>query len=367
MINSQNVNFKIHMPMEFLYSLFALGTGKHFFHMIREFDLEPNDKITDITNQMTNGLSNYLNQELKYFFDLSGIGYILYKYVLRHPELETVDEFLAMFKNIEAIDLIFDIVKSVCKNNLPPENTLEYKTLKTDINEMLKLAKQTNFQDVERKQIVFEIIQNPEEALQRLSLLLHQFYIRCFKPIESEVTYLISENSKKYELLFKNNPKEFMEQYLNLNLNININAIIHLSFFKYASWHNYSLNLKDSVDWFILGIYSDLLFKKEFSSEKLAAFFKSMSDMNRIEILKLLSERPWFGQELAEKLNITPATISYHMAFLQRIGAVTFIKADNRSYYSLNNSKFIKTLEDFIGFFKNHSLDLSSDNNNIDN
>lgn len=355
MNNSQNVSFKIHMPMEFLYSLFALGTGKHFFDMICEFDLEPNEAILDITSQMKNGLSNYLNQELKYFFDLPGLGYILYKYVLRYPEIITVDKFIDMFKKIEAHDLAFDIVKSVCKNNMPKENTLEYQTLKNDTNEMLKFVEQTTFQDSKRKQIVLEMLENSEEAKQRLNLLLCQFYTRCFSPIESYITDLISESIQKYQLLFNNNSKEFMEQYFNFNLTSTSNIIIHLSFFKYASWHNYSLYLKNSADWFILGIYSDLLFNRDFSSERLAAFFKSISDPNRIEILKLLCERPWFGQELADKLNITGATVSYHMAFLQRIGAVTFIKSDNRSYYSLNTTKFLKTLEDFTTFFKNKS------------
>lgn len=366
MTASENITFKIHMPMEFLYSLFAIGTGKHFLNMIREFDLESDEKIIDTTTQMINGLSNYLNQELKYFFDLPGLGYILYKYVLRCPELTTVEQFINKFKEIEPNDLTFEIVKSVCKNNIPEENTIQYETLKRDTNEMIKLVKQVNFQDMKRKQLVFEILENPEETKQRLNLLLSQFYIRCFSPIEASITALISEYIQKYQLMLNNNPKEFMEKYFNFNLTNNTNIIIHLSFFKYASWHMYSLCSKDSVDWFILGIYSDLLLKKAFSAERFATFFKSISDPNRIEILKLLCERPWFGQELAEKLNITPATVSYHMAFLQRIGAVTFIKSENRSYYSINNSKFIKTLEDFTSFIKKKSVQSASDNLAID-
>jgi len=95
-----------------------------------------------------------------------------------------------------------------------------------------------------------------------------------------------------------------------------------------------------------------LLFNDELSTEKFAKFFKVLSDPNRIEILKLLSQRSWFGQELAEQLNITPATISYHMSFLQKIGAVTFNRADNRSYYTLNNSKLIKHFEEISIFFR---------------
>lgn len=352
MINDNNISFEIHPPMEFLYSLFTIGTGKHFFNMIQEFDLEPNERITDITTKINSCLSSYLNQELNYFFNLPGVGYIIYKHILRNPNLTNIPEFIKTFKKIETSDFTFDIIKSVCKNSIS-KNKIQYEYLKEHNDKKIELVNETTFQDIKRKQLVLEILENPEESKQRLDLLLCQFYKRCFSPIESDVMNLILESKDKYKHQFENTPKEFMEQYFNFDITNTTNIIIHLSFFKYVSWHSYSLYSKELPDWFVLGIYSDELFNKDLSSEKLASFFKSISDINRIEILKLLSERPWFGQELAEKLNITPATVSYHIAFLQRIGAVTFTKSDNRSYYSLNSSKFVKTLENFTEFFRN--------------
>lgn len=352
MFNSKNIVFKVHVPLEFLYSMFAVGTNKHFYTMIREFDLEPNDRIIHTINEMKKGLSRYMEQELEYFFDLPGLGYILYKYILQHPELTEVPQLLQVFNKSETTDLAFNIVKSVCKNNMPKDNTKEYEKLKYSTSEMLKLVEQVKFQDKQRRDRVIEALQNPEETKQRFYLLLSQFYSRCFNPIESDIITLISAEKEKYEILFNKNPQKFMEQYFNLDSINNIDIVIHLSFFKYISWHHYSIYSEGFADWFILGIYSNLLFDENLSAERLSNFFKAVSDPNRIEILKLLSERPWFGQELAEKLNITPATISYHMAFLQKIGAVTFNRADNRSYYCLNNSKLIKPFEEFIKFFK---------------
>lgn len=352
MFNFEKIVFKVHAPLEFLYSMFAVGTNKHFYTMIREFDLEPNDTIIKNITDMRKKLSRYMEQELEYFFDLPGLGYILYKYILQNPELTEVPELLQVFNNSEATDLAFNIIKSVGKNNMPKEDTEDYEKLRYDTNEMLKLAKKVKFQDNKRRDRVIEALENPEETKQRFYLLLSQFYTRCFNPIESDIISLISSKKEKYELLLKENPQKFVEQYLNLDSINDIEISIHLSFFKYISCHHYSIYLEGFSDWFILGIYSDLLFDEDLSAERLSNFFKAISDPNRIEILKLLSERPWFGQELAEKLNITPATISYHMSFLQRSGVVTFNRADNRSYYCLNNSKLIKPLEEFINFFK---------------
>lgn len=352
MLDTDNVSFQIHNPMEFLYSMFAVGTNTHFYGMIYDFDLNPNDKITKIIDEIQNKLSKFMTQEIEYFFDLHGLGYILYKYILMYPEIKDISSFLEIFNKVDSMNLVFNIVRSVCKNNMPAENSEEYIYLKHNTDAMLKLVMKSNFQDEVRRERVIEALQNPEEVKQRFYLLLSQYYTRCYSPIESQVTNLISLEKAKYEELFNKSPKGFLEKYFNLTSMPNNQLVVHLSFFKYISWHHYSLYCGNSSDWFILGIYSDLLFSGSLSSEKLANFFKSMSDPNRIEILKFLSERPWFGQELAEKLNITPATVSYHMGFLQKLGVVTFIRADNRSYYSINNEKLLKPVEEFINYFK---------------
>ncbi|MDP4144464.1 MAG: metalloregulator ArsR/SmtB family transcription factor [Bacillota bacterium] len=354
MLDYKNINFKVHMPMEFLYSLFASGTEKLFYEMIREFELEPNKKIVTYIAEMKKGLSRFMHQELDYFFDLSGLGYIFYKIILNHPELDNIEQLLNILKNLNPNELVLYVIESVCKNNIPNEDREDYKLLKYDTDRMLALINMTSFQDPQRKLRVIEALQNPEEIQQRFHFLLSQFYIKSFKPIEREILDILTEEKNNYVDLFKANQKLFLEQYLSLDsFDCNTNLIIHLSFFKYVSWHSYSLFKPELPDWFILGIYSNLLFEKNLSAEKLSYFFKSLSDPNRIEIIKLLAERPWFGQELAEKLNITPATISYHMGFLQQIGAVTFKRADNRSYYSLNITKLLKPMTEFVEFFKN--------------
>jgi DNA-binding transcriptional ArsR family regulator len=47
--------------------------------------------------------------------------------------------------------------------------------------------------------------------------------------------------------------------------------------------------------------------------EDLSLLFKALSDPARLRILGLLAERPLAGHELAERLALTPPTISHHM------------------------------------------------------
>lgn len=350
MISSKGIEFKVHLPMEFLYSLFALGTGKHYFDMIKDFELEPKEELIQSINKMKNGLSRYMEQELEYFFDLKGLGYIFYKYILSNEKVSSIPEILEIFKGDSAENLVFKIVESICKNTLAEVDTKEL--YKYDSEKLLMLVENTTFQEEERKLRVIDTIRNPEEIKQRLLLLLSQFYSKCFMPVESDILALINMEEEKFKKLYSMSPEEFLGRYLGLStLNPDSVTLVHLSFFKYVSCHHYSLYNQAHADWFILGAYTDAIYNKNLASEKLSSYFKALSDVNRIEILKLLLERPWFGQELAEKLNITPATVSYHMGFLQQIGAVTFKRSDNRSYYQLNNAKLLKPLEDFIAYF----------------
>lgn len=71
-------------------------------------------------------------------------------------------------------------------------------------------------------------------------------------------------------------------------------------------------------------------------SEELIAVLKAISDKSRLEILLSLRESPMYGQEIAEKLGITPATVSHHMNTLMVRNLVTIKKQDGRGYFHLN-------------------------------
>lgn len=56
--------------------------------------------------------------------------------------------------------------------------------------------------------------------------------------------------------------------------------------------------------------------------ETLVEFHKAVGDVTRIRILSLLARKPMSGSELAERLGLTPATITHHTQKLKKIGLV---------------------------------------------
>lgn len=72
----------------------------------------------------------------------------------------------------------------------------------------------------------------------------------------------------------------------------------------------------------------------------IAETFKALSDPQRRDLLTFLRDGRLNAGELAEKLNITPAALSYHLKLLKKADLVMEYKEKNFVYYELNTSVF---------------------------
>ncbi|MCM3038945.1 metalloregulator ArsR/SmtB family transcription factor [Paenibacillus motobuensis] len=71
--------------------------------------------------------------------------------------------------------------------------------------------------------------------------------------------------------------------------------------------------------------------------DKIVAYHKALADSTRIKILILLAEGELNGQVLAEKLFVTPATITHHAAKLRAASLIHERREKNTIYFSLNH------------------------------
>ena len=63
---------------------------------------------------------------------------------------------------------------------------------------------------------------------------------------------------------------------------------------------------------------------------------KALADSSRLDVVGLLAQRPRSGDELATILNLTPSTISHHVARLQAAGLVSASAQQYYRIYTLN-------------------------------
>lgn len=75
--------------------------------------------------------------------------------------------------------------------------------------------------------------------------------------------------------------------------------------------------------------------------DKVVSYHKALADPTRIKILILLADGELNGQVLAEKLCVTPATITHHATKLREASLINERRDKNTIYFSLNHY-FIK-------------------------
>lgn len=151
-------------------------------------------------------------------------------------------------------------------------------------------------------------------------------YNEAYKAVEKSLSKLISNyikyvNSDKCEVL--NNIVK--------NDTSKINIIPTLSF---------GTSLFEFKDTYFVGILYEITYNEYVNSMgnkgELVLKLKALSDKSKLEIISILKAEPKYSLEIAEALNLTPATVSYHMGSLLECGMVVVEKKQGKVYYNLN-------------------------------
>ena len=82
------------------------------------------------------------------------------------------------------------------------------------------------------------------------------------------------------------------------------------------------------------------------TQEDAMKLFKCLSDMSRLRIVQSLSQGEMYTELLAERLDLTPSTVSFHMKKLEEAGLTVSRKEQYYTVYSLNRAILEKTLYD---------------------
>ena len=68
--------------------------------------------------------------------------------------------------------------------------------------------------------------------------------------------------------------------------------------------------------------------------------FKVLADSQRREILTMLKDERLNAGEIAEKLQTTPAALSYHLKLLKNADLISEYREKNFIYYEINTTVF---------------------------
>lgn len=76
--------------------------------------------------------------------------------------------------------------------------------------------------------------------------------------------------------------------------------------------------------------------------------FKCLADRSRLQILKSLAQEDMYVERLAERLGLTPPTISFHLKKLADASAVRSYKTQYYTMYALEKSVFMTSILELI-------------------
>ena len=85
--------------------------------------------------------------------------------------------------------------------------------------------------------------------------------------------------------------------------------------------------------------------RSEFGTETIQDFLKCIADKTKLSIIQILKNERVYGSQLAERLNLTTATISQHMNILLGLRIVFIEKEKNKVYFCIDNQRLKELLD----------------------
>ena len=85
------------------------------------------------------------------------------------------------------------------------------------------------------------------------------------------------------------------------------------------------------------------------TEEQALKLFKGLADRSRLQILKSLLEEDMYVERLAQRLELTPATVSFHLKTMMDAGAVSSRREQYYTMYSINKEVFQCRILDILG------------------
>lgn len=346
-----NIHFKINPCLEFACAVKAVGRKNMLFDMAREMNYAIDKNDEKLVETLESGMSKYIKSEMDYFFSICDIYNLIAAYTSDYKDIAAVPDFLNTIEKEDAV-VLFNYLGGIFIASELPKLNLEWNEVKFSLDKMKAYIENSETENADAKEKLLECFDNPEETKQRLCFLFKQFYQKSYKSIEESVLDEIEKAKDRYMKLLAFDPQDFIAKYFfnffkiengtwDYRLNIHLSLFLNIYFWT-INLHDY----KEEQGWVVLGFRTHEFFFQKETKDRVDRFLKMLSDKRRVDIIKMLSYKPYYGYEIAAKLELTPATVNYHIGLLMDAGVLTFDREENKVYYTLNKEKIKELLKE---------------------
>lgn len=327
------VYFKKNMVLEFLCSVIRYARDEEFDKKQNESNYKKSEDIDCWVKAVDSSISSFLKGEIRILFKCFDINPMVLTSMIINKNINKIDEFFSFISNVSGEEYVKSIHMELCMDYPLKE-------------ELLKEKLEAMYDNNEVK-FICETIYNPEEALYRIRYALHNFYHKFFKAKEEMAENYVNKKMAEHHQKFLELQDRFTKAVIAMDkktLDKYEEASFYLSYFLESG--AYAIEFIKNHIVIVYGFNMEYRFDNAIIEEKKKLLFKVLADEKRVEILKLISKRTWYGNELAKHLGITTATLSYHISRLIDIGVVHFEEGENnRFYYKCDTEKLKEIFE----------------------
>ncbi|MFP4016203.1 MAG: ArsR/SmtB family transcription factor [Halanaerobiales bacterium] len=291
----------------------------------------------DVSQEMKGRYQTYANMETTYCMLISGY--------IKQWDVSEVPSFLDRLKEVPSRDLLIRFLYS----GVGPGSDID----SDDIDHLLSnnseivefINKNISFSSEEKWQVL-QFITDPEKMKSEFLELLTWHYDTFYKDQERT----IEKELKVYEKELADRLEKYGEEYLKLMVPFDYNKSNKVDKITLAVSYYYERSCMFNAldDLFLFGYRYHEVIEGGHSVLAGAQVFKALADETRLNIIRLLSDRPRYGHEIAQELDISNSTVSHHVANLIMNGLINSYREDNRVYFELDENKLKDIMIDAI-------------------
>lgn len=232
-----------------------------------------------------------------------------------------------------------ELVGSYMLNRISKVEGLEKESKINSLSDLVQVLEGVEIPDGE-KMFYISIYQNRYELVKEI-----ETFTEEVAPILQRNFYLIQDQYNKSIMEFKKleGLESLLERMVTMKLNMEADKKIIFTVFPFGgiNMRHHKENLLVTIGIYIY-YFKKWKEEKGFQGAELVSSLKALGDPTRLGIINRISVRPMYIQELADELDLTPATISHHINILLNSQIVNIIVESDTAkkiYYEVNKDK----------------------------
>jgi DNA-binding transcriptional ArsR family regulator len=331
--------------LESLYMIY----NKNYKQMLERFNIKPN-KAVEVALEFLSERVNFNIRHQELFFKEDIFAAFALVSFETFEKCDTVKDFTKFLGSLDENEIKYRVLKDLKNDNSINEEIL--KAILKDEKKTIEFIRGLELSS-SIKWEVFDFFQEVKTSINELVKLLEDYYPLCMSVLEKNKSsiqefnnYLIGGVEKDGEAFIRKITRGLIDFQ-------GIEEIYVTSTF--FNSHSLGFNGNGSKLYLVIGTTFEETAEEIYGEEQIEInlnILKNLSDKTRFQILMLLKDNEMYGQEIAEKIGITMATVSYHMSYLLIANMVFIDKVGHKGYYKLNKEALRKNIDFLKGIFE---------------